>query len=272
MTGFYKRRRGILEHLESGTIGLLDLAIHDYLCLKINSVIGNNCSIPAGECFTSAAAIYAICPKEVSERTIRRSLEHLEALGWIRRWTTPGKHGNYPVLVARASVHDMSGKEYRVNAESTIDWRSPVYEPCEESASTRRGDVRLSRSKNRDSRKPYVASREALELTTLLKAKILGNNPTARITEGQLAKWAREADVMINSEERLEADIRANIEWSQRDDFWKRNILSMGKIRKHFDQLSVKRQHPPVVNGTTLPTTRSVPVQMLTAADCRPTH
>lgn len=142
--GFYKRRRGILEHLEAGTIGLLDLAIHDYLCLKINGVRGSECSIPAGVCFTSAAAIYAVCPKEVAERTIRRSLEHLEAIGWIKRWTVPGKHGNYPVLVARASVHDVSGNEYRVNAEATTDWRFPVYVSGEEAARSARGDGRGS--------------------------------------------------------------------------------------------------------------------------------
>jgi len=137
-TGFYKRRRGILEHLENGTIGLIDLAVHDYLCLKINAIRGSECSIPAGVCFTSAAAIYAVCPREVCERTIRRSLEHLEEIGWIKRWTIPGKHGNYPILVARAAVHDVSGKEYRVNADATTDWRFPVYVSGEDW----RGDVR----------------------------------------------------------------------------------------------------------------------------------
>jgi len=139
--GYYKRRRGILEHLESGTIGLLDLAVHDYLCLKMNTLLGNGCSVPAGVCITSAAAIHAICPKEVSERTIRRSLEHLEQIGWIKRWTVPGKHGNYPVLVARAGVRDLSGNEYRVNAEKTRDWRFPV---CEPASSARGGGEEVS--------------------------------------------------------------------------------------------------------------------------------
>jgi len=30
------------------------------------------------------------------------------------------------------------------------------------------------------------------------------------------------------------------IEWSQRDDFWKTNILCMSKLRKQFDQLTMK--------------------------------
>jgi len=46
----------------------------------------------------------------------------------LKAWKTPGKRGNYPVLVCRASVHDLSGNEYRVSGTKTIDWRHPVYE------------------------------------------------------------------------------------------------------------------------------------------------
>ena len=128
--GFYKRRRGILEHLESGKIGLLDLAVHDYLNLMANLLIGSDCSIPPGVCFSSAVAIHALCPREVSERSIRRSLEHLERIGWIKRWQERGKRGNYPILICRASVHDMSSGEYRVNGVETTDWRNPVLIPA----------------------------------------------------------------------------------------------------------------------------------------------
>jgi hypothetical protein len=128
--GFYKRRRGILEHLESGTIGLLDLAIHDYLNLRANLLIGSGCSTPPGVCFSSAVAIHALCTTEISERTVRRSLEHLERIGWIKRWPIRGKRGNYPILVCRASVHDLSGIEYRVNGLETTNWRNPVLIPA----------------------------------------------------------------------------------------------------------------------------------------------
>ena len=127
--GFYKRRRGILEHLEAGTISLLDLAVHDYLNLKANLVVGSGSSLPPGVCITSATAIRATCPSQISERAIQRSLEHLEEIRWIRRWNVRGKRGNYPILVCRASVHDLSGNEYRVNGEATKDWRNPVLEP-----------------------------------------------------------------------------------------------------------------------------------------------
>jgi hypothetical protein len=126
LNGFYKRRRGILEHLESGKISLLDSGIHDFLSLKMNGVMGSGCSIPPGIVFASSRAICSQCSLGANEREVRRSLERLERLGWIKRWQTPGRHGNYPILIARASVHDSAGNEYRVNASETIDWREPV--------------------------------------------------------------------------------------------------------------------------------------------------
>lgn len=130
--GFYKRRRGIVEHLEGGKINLIDLAVHDYLNLKANLLIGSGSSIPPGICITSAAAIHAVCPGQISERAIQRSLEHLQRIGWIKRWNVRGKRGNYPVLVCRGSVHDLSGKEYRINGEDTTDWRDPKWTAVDE--------------------------------------------------------------------------------------------------------------------------------------------
>lgn len=159
--GFYKRRRGILEHLEAGTIGLLDLAIHDYLNLKANLQIGSDCSIPPGVCFTSAVAIHALCPKEISERTVRRSLEYLEKIGWIKRWLRPGKRGNYAVLICRAGVHDLSGVEYRINGAETTDWRKPVVIPaadCPQSGLELSG-YREVRIKNREKSSDVVAKK-----------------------------------------------------------------------------------------------------------------
>jgi hypothetical protein len=81
--GWYKRRRGILEHIESGTIDLLESGIHDYLSLKANLVIGSPCSIPVGIVFTSAPAIHVHC-RRVSERTVQRCLDHMEQIGWLK--------------------------------------------------------------------------------------------------------------------------------------------------------------------------------------------
>lgn len=140
--GFYARRRGLLDHLRSGRIGLFDAGVHDYLCMRANPFVNGDGSCPPGVWIGSAAAIEAECPRQSSERQIRRSLEHLEQTGWIKRWMTNGKRGNYPILVARLSVFDPAGKEFRVNAEETTDWRSPVLVPCREVSGRCPGGVR----------------------------------------------------------------------------------------------------------------------------------
>lgn len=194
--GFYKRRRGILEHIESGKISILESGIHDYLLLKANLRLGDGYPIPAGICLTSAPAIHAHC-RCVSERTIRRCLEHLAELDFIKVWKTKGKRGNYHVLLCRASVHDLSGSEFRVNSEKTTDWHSPVYAPVREVSADCPGTVRslsgyreLENREEREEKKPtprfalpdwipqpawddFVAMRKSLRAALTEKAKAL---------------------------------------------------------------------------------------------------
>jgi hypothetical protein len=86
---------------------------------------------------------------------------------------------------------------------------------------------------------PTVAG---VRLTGLLKKGILTNNPGARITANQEIQWACEADRMMRIDQREESQIADLIVWSQQDHFWRTNILSMGKLREKFDQLTIKWQ------------------------------
>ena len=180
--GFYKRRRGILEHLEAGTIDLIDLAIHDYLNLKANLLIGSPCSIPPGICITSAAAIHAISGGAISYKTIQRRLYHLEQIGWIKRFNTRGKHGNFPVLICRASVHDVSGDEYRINGEATTDWRDPKWIPVHEESA--RGEIAVD----------YVSSHREKRIENVEKKRTaVWVSPPADSRFQPLVKFAFEA-------------------------------------------------------------------------------
>lgn len=121
--GWYPRRRGILEHLESGTISLLDAAVHDFLCLTAN--------YRTGVARVSAEKIRALCPSDITLRAIQRSLAHLEKIGWIKRFRTHGQRGNYPVAIGKFrvisgtdGVTDASPKWMSVSLERTTDWRN----------------------------------------------------------------------------------------------------------------------------------------------------
>lgn len=188
--GFYKRRRGIVEHIESGTIDLLENGIHDYLSLKANLLIANGYHLPAGVVSISAPALCALC-KGISERTIQRKLAHLEEIGWLKfsTWRTPGKRGNYLALLCRASVHDLLGNEYRVNGALTTDWRHPVYEPVGGvSVNCRHSGVALSG--NREVREERE---EAEEAAAALSDK-------RRTPKGKIRKYFEEAWSAIGME------------------------------------------------------------------------
>jgi hypothetical protein len=131
--GFYKRCREILKDIEAHVIHLRQAAIHDFFCLKANLMKGNEFPTPAGVVSTSAAAIHAYCTG-VSMRTLQRDMNHMEKVNWIKfsPWRKPGQRGNFMVVIGHVSVHDLSGKEFRINTDKTVDWRHPVYEPVGE--------------------------------------------------------------------------------------------------------------------------------------------
>lgn len=88
--------------------------------------------------------------------------------------------------------------------------------------------------------KPAV-SVPAMELVNLLRQLRLENNPRSKITARQVHDWGVTADLMLRLDHRTAEEIAAIIRWSQRDNFWKSNILSMGKLREKFDQLAMKQ-------------------------------
>lgn len=105
---------------------------------------------------------------------------------------------------------------------------------CSPSANEVSGDV--SQSSPLD---PEV-SQAGMGLACLLRQRILETNSRARITEKQVVAWGRQADLMLRVDNRTVEEISSLIEWSQRDPFWRGNILSMRKLREQFDQLTVK--------------------------------
>lgn len=72
-----------------------------------------------------------------------------------------------------------------------------------------------------------------------LADRIAGNGskrPT--ITKG----WRDAARLMLDRDDRTAEQVHAAIDWSQDDDFWRSNILSMPKLREKYDQLRLQAQ------------------------------
>ncbi len=107
-----------------------------------------------------------------------------------------------------------------------------------------------SRSSRSHSTAIFSQQSEEFQLATLLRERILANNPNARVpgpSPGQLARWSREFDLMLRVDKRAPPQIRAVIDWCQADSFWRANILSPRKLREKFDTLWLQMQRKPEV-------------------------
>ncbi len=107
-------------------------------------------------------------------------------------------------------------------------------------------DGAYKRQKNKDSnvRTHKIRTKEVSEdsvsfkLASYLWKLIYQNFPKTKPPD--LQRWARPVDLMIRVDKREPDDIGRVIEWSQKSEFWKSNILSTEKLRKQFDTLLAK--------------------------------
>ena len=83
---------------------------------------------------------------------------------------------------------------------------------------------------------------EALEIAQLLSDRIFENFPNRTApTEKQLTTWAWDIERLHRVDGHPYSEVRAVMEWSQADSFWKANILSAGKLREKWNQLIAKK-------------------------------
>lgn len=138
-----------------------------------------------------------------------------------------------------------------------------INSPCPKSSDTESSDTESSDTTNKDTTNNnftnnnftnnnlniYMSDSTEYRLAQFLYNHILKNNPNAK--ESNLQKWAKTFELIIRIDKRTSEDIKKIIEFSQKDEFWKCNILSPGKLREKYDQLylkmiSVKKDSPPI--------------------------
>ncbi len=93
---------------------------------------------------------------------------------------------------------------------------------------------------------------EALELGALLVSYVTKNHPSGRLAKSpqrtrnkSVVMWGATID-KINRLDRMSwSDIKAMIDWSQRDPFWSTTILGADNLREHWDTILGQRNRAP---------------------------
>lgn len=93
------------------------------------------------------------------------------------------------------------------------------------------------RDKKTSSRKSkiYDEDSDCFRLANRLFENILKNNPNHK--KPDLQKWADDVRLMMERDKRPYDHIEFLIDWVQDHSFWRKNILSISKLREQFDRL-----------------------------------
>ncbi len=89
-------------------------------------------------------------------------------------------------------------------------------------------------------KKNFETDSDPYLLAKFLENNITENNPKFPKSESQRQRWAKDFDLMIRRDKIDADDIAEVIEWCQRDNFWRSNILSGKKLREKYQQLRMK--------------------------------
>lgn len=110
------------------------------------------------------------------------------------------------------------------------------------------------RKKDISPKQVYDESNDYFILASQLYKMIKTNNVNFKTPN--LQNWSNDMRLIVERDERTLKQVSTLIDWSQRNDFWHRNILSPQSLRKHWDKLVLqwKAENKKVKGHVTLPT------------------
>lgn len=178
----------------------------------------------------------------LTEHQLRKRIQFLRELGFIE---SRRDHAYDAVMSWRVVVCCVETAAIPVNEESSISTLRKSQSQDGEILNLENEESSISsitkNSKELDKNSPDGEVNPIhLELCQLLETRIRENGST---THAMNKSWLTAVRLMIDKDGRTVEDIRGCIEWCQRDEFWRANILSMGKLRKQFDQMRLRAEH-----------------------------
>ncbi|MBX4266583.1 phage replication initiation protein [Clostridium estertheticum] len=103
-------------------------------------------------------------------------------------------------------------------------------------------DLDLGKKKGAKKSKTFLSDSDEYRLSTYLFNFIKKNNVQAK--EPNMQKWSKGFDSILRLDNRNIEDIKKIIVFSQKNEFWYKNILSPEKLRIHFEKLLLEMAEP----------------------------
>lgn len=180
----------------------------------------------------------------------------------ITKHATDGKHS------VRAGLQELESNSYLVKNQSrdesgkfsNVEWilhdeplsenrstdNPPTEKPTTENQSLLNtdltNDLSIPSTDKKKSRKPakadYDDASPYMQLAKEFFSEIQKNNSEAK--EPNYQKWADDIRKLVELDGKSLENVRSVMAWSQKNNFWKGNILSAKKLREKYDQLKVQ--------------------------------
>lgn len=179
---------------------------------------------------------------------------HTEALNWTMRRETEGRittrdlrrfaeTADPDAAVAELAEigwwedHD-SGDGWQVIKDMPYQRTKEQIAADREATADRQRRWRERHGKKKPSSKPDKPARMDVERLCKHLADRVEANGSKRpnITKG----WRDAARLLLDEDKRTEAQVRDAIDWCQKDEFWRTNIMSMPKLREKYDTLRLR--------------------------------
>lgn len=116
-TGYYRRRRGVYEHILDGRMSLLDNSFHDLLCQQADA--------GTGIVRTSAAQLHH--ELGISRKLAQKYLCRLERKGYIRRFRKARSRASQPTLIHLYECTALPHKGKFLDAWASSSWQECAY-------------------------------------------------------------------------------------------------------------------------------------------------
>jgi hypothetical protein len=171
----------------------------------------------------------------VGEATVRRAVREMEDGGLLRTERRGfGRTNVYVLLAPRARPVNLSGMTGQFERSGSLNLSDLYEEDAEKKTQVQTPSPR---------RRASEEAREDVDGLCALLAEHL-DQLHVRHSEPTAARWRREMRLLLDRDGRRRPQAEAVIRWALADEFWSGVVHSPAKLRKHYDALRHRMQHP----------------------------